>query len=398
VSSPAISVLSNPIRPYDWGSRTALAELLGTESPSPGPQAELWMGAHSGDPSVLSDGTSLEARIAADPVGELGDRAVAAFGPRLPFLGKILAAARPLSLQVHPTLAQARAGFAAEDAAGVARDDPARNYKDDNHKPELICALTPFRGLAGFRPVERTARLFELLAVPALRPFTAALADGAAGLRRIVGDLLRLPAAECGPLVADVVAACRTAGPDFAAERQCASELNEAFPGDPGIVVALLLNLVELVPGQALFLPAGVPHAYLNGVGVEVMANSDNVLRGGLTSKHIDVAELLAILDTEPGAPHVQDGVPGSNGELVYPTAAREFVLSRISGGIRLPAGSPQIVVVTDGSLSLARDGEESDLARGRAAYLSAAGGPVEVGGAGTGYRITTDLDAPGVA
>jgi mannose-6-phosphate isomerase len=392
-----IARLSNPIRPYDWGSHTAIAQLQGRPSPSAGPEAELWMGAHRGDPSRLPDGTALDARIAADPAGELGERTVAELGPRLPFLAKVLAAARALSLQVHPTLAQARAGFAAEEAAGVPLTDPTRNYADDNHKPELICALTPFRGLAGFRPIARTQALFAALAVPELDRYAESLTDGPAGLRRIVGELLSLPAAERGPLVDRVVAACAVDG-EFPEERRCAVELAGAFPSDPGVVVALLLNLVFLQPGEALFLPAGVPHAYLGGVGVEVMANSDNVLRGGLTSKHIDVPELLSILDAEPAQPQVQAGVATGPGEWSYPTPAKEFALSRLTGVVRLPAGAPQILVVTEGSMELARDNDVTDVARGSAAYLNARTGPVEARVSGTAYRVTTNLSAPGVA
>jgi mannose-6-phosphate isomerase len=300
-----------------------------------------------------------------------------------------------LSLQVHPTLAQAQAGFAAEQ--GHALSDPARNYADDNHKPELICALTPFRGLAGFRPIAKTQALFAALNVPALDRYAAALQDGPAGLRRIVGELLSLPQAERAPLVERVVAACAEDG-EFPQERRCAVQLAAAFPGDPGVVVALLLNLVFLAPGEALFLPAGVPHAYLGGVGVEVMANSDNVLRGGLTSKHIDVAELLAILDVEPAAPQVQSGVASGPGEWSYPTPAREFALSRLTGVVRLPAGAPQILVVTEGSMELAGDNDVTNVTRGDAAYLNAGAGPVEARVSGTAYRVTTNLSAPGVA
>jgi mannose-6-phosphate isomerase len=379
-----IALLDNPIRPYDWGSHTAIAELLGRAAPG-GPQAELWMGAHPDDPSRLPDGTTLAERIAADPAGELGAPTVAAFGPRLPFLAKVLAAERPLSLQVHPTLAQAQAGFAAEQAAGVARG--AGNYADDNHKPELICALTPFSGLAGFRPVETTARLLQTLDL-------AEFADRLGDLAALVGEWLTMP--DPGALVKRVAAAAAEDG-EFPAERACASSLAAAYPGDPGVLVALLLNLVHLDPGEALFLPAGVPHAYLSGVGVEVMANSDNVLRGGLTSKRIDVPELLSLLDFAPARPQVQTGSAISAAEWAYPVPAREFRLSRISGATELPAGTPQIVLVLDGEFSISRDGKEFSLGRGQSVFVGAAGGAVDLGGAGTAYRVTTNLDAPGV-
>jgi mannose-6-phosphate isomerase len=379
-----ITLLDNPIRPYDWGSHTAIAELLGRPAPG-GPQAELWMGAHPDDPSRLSDGTTLAERIAADPTAELGAPAVAAFGPRLPFLAKVLAAQRPLSLQVHPTLAQARAGFAAERAAGITPG--TGNYRDDNHKPELICALTPFSGLAGFRPVETTARLLQTLDL-------AEFADRLGDLAGLVGEWLTMP--DPGTLVKRVAAAAAGDG-EFPVERACALSLAAAYPGDPGVLVALLLNLVQLDPGDALFLPAGVPHAYLSGVGVEVMANSDNVLRGGLTSKRIDVAELLQLLDAEPAPPQVQTGIAVSAAEWAYPVPAREFRLSRISGATELPAGTPQIVLVLDGEFTLSRDGVQIALGRGQSAFVSAAGGAAGLRGSGTAYRVTTNLDAPGV-
>jgi len=396
-----IALLDNPIRPYDWGSRTAIARLQGRPSPTAAPEAELWIGAHPGAPSRLPDGTALSDRIAADPVGELGAPTVAELGPRLPFLAKVLAAERPLSLQVHPTLAQARAGFSAERAAGVPVGEG--NYADDNHKPELICALTDFRGLAGFRPLDATRALLLALGVPELAD---GLTDGPA---RLVGELLRLDPARCRQLVATVAAGADfgtagadfgTAGGEFAVERACAAELAAAYPSDPGVLVALLLNVVTLRPGEALFLPAGVPHAYLSGVGVEVMANSDNVLRGGLTSKRIDVPELLRLLDGEPGLPAIEPGIAVSASEWAYPTPAREFQLSRLSGSLTLPAGGPQIVLATAGSVTLERDGAVCGLAPGQAAYASASGGAldVRVTDPGTAFRVRTNLAAPGVA
>jgi len=377
-----ITLLDNPIRPYDWGSHTAIAALLGLSAPG-GPQAELWMGAHPDDPSRLPDGTRLDAAIAADPTAALGAPTVAAFGPRLPFLAKVLAAERPLSLQVHPTLAQARAGFAAERAAGIEHG----NYTDDNHKPELICALTPFSGLAGFRPVEPTARLLRSLDL-------AEYADRLGDLASLVGEWLTM--ADPSALVKRVAAAAAEDG-EFPAERACAGALAMAYPTDPGVLVALLLNLVRLEPGEALFLPAGVPHAYLSGVGVEVMANSDNVLRGGLTSKRIDVPELLKLLDFAPAPAQVQSGTAVSAAEWAYPVPAREFRLSRLSGAVELPPGTPHIVLVLDGEFALRRGGAELSLRRGQSAFVGAAGGPAELVGTGTAYRVTTNLDAPGV-
>jgi alpha-glucosidase len=387
VDQPAVVLrLANVVRPYAWGSLTAIAELQGRE-PSGGPEAELWLGAHPGAPSQLPDGSTLDNRIAADPVGELGAEVVAEFGPMLPFLGKILAAAGPLSLQVHPTIEQAQVGFAAENAAGIPVDGPTRNYRDANHKPELICALTPFTALVGFRPVEATAQLMAGLGVPELAPYERMLVTE--GLGSVVGALLRdgTPA-----LVEAVVAACAVNSAEFAAERALAVRLTEKYPGDPGIVVALLLNLVQLAPGEALFLPAGNMHAYVEGVGVEVMANSDNVLRGGLTPKHVDVPELLKILDPEPAAASILTPLQQPNGEWVYDTPAQEFRLSRIDSGTTVVDGAgPQILIVLDGGVRLRQGDVAVELARGESAYLPAGRGPLTISGDGTTYRITTN-------
>jgi mannose-6-phosphate isomerase len=393
--------LTNPVRPYAWGSRTVLPELLGEPSPAPEPRAELWMGAHSTGPSRLPNGEPLDKRIAADPVGELGEHTVAELGTTLPFLAKLLAAEAPLSLQAHPTTELARAGYAAEEAAGIPPDDPRRNYPDPQHKPELICAVTPFTGLIGFRDVAETRRLLAELAVPELAAYDAVLAErpDEAGLRQVVGGLLALDPPERGPLVAAVGAACGAGGGEFAPEKARVADLAAAYPDDAGVVVALLMNLVRLAPGQAVFLPAGNLHAYLDGFGVEVLVNSDNVLRGGLTGKHVDVPELLRVLDPVPGLPPVQSGRALPNGEHVYDVPAKEFRLSRITvadDAVTVDAAGPQIFVALSGTVRVEQDAESVGLAPGRSAYLPAGGGPVTVTGSGTAYRVTTNLEAPG--
>jgi mannose-6-phosphate isomerase len=383
--------MENPVRDYAWGSVSALPRLL-RETPTGQPQAELWMGAHSSAPSVV-DGVSLAARIDADPVGELGDAVVSAFGARLPFLLKLLAAASPLSLQAHPSLAQAAAGFAAENAAGIPLDARERNYKDDNHKPELICALTTFRALGGFRALPDTLRLLDGLAVPAFAPYRAVLdSDGLPGL---VGELLGAP----GSVVEAVAAACAArigAGFEFSAECEVIVDLAAAFPGDPGVLIALLLNYVVLEPGEALFLPAGNLHSYLTGTGVEILANSDNVLRGGLTPKHVDTAALLSILDCTDGPAPLVHPVPGPDGSYTYPTPVRDFALSRyeVAGTASTVDGEvPQILVCVSGSVEVADvDGSSLVLGRGRSAYLPAGQKGVTLTGRGTVYRATTNL------
>lgn len=393
--------LANTVRPYAWGSTTAIPELLGVE-PSGEPQAELWMGAHPGAPSLVDRGAGprpLSEVIAEDPRGELGDRAVEAFGPRLPFLFKVLAAAAPLSLQVHPDSDRAAAGFAAEEADGVPMDDPRRTYKDPHHKPELLCALTSFDGLCGFRQPEEAADLLAALDVDGLKPYVDLLRAHPqdAALREVLTAVLTADREAVAGTVTEAVAAATRLGaedgPHAAAYAACAAAAHH-YPGDPGFVAALLLNHVRLQPGEALYLGAGVPHAYLGGLGVELMANSDNVLRCGFTPKHVDVPELLRVVRFEPRDPGVLRPEPDADGSEVYLTPAREFQLSRhvlapAATPAELAADGPQILLCTAGSVLLhGPSGDELPLEHGQSVYVPA-GGSVRVSGGGTIFRAT---------
>jgi mannose-6-phosphate isomerase len=393
--------LVNSVRPYAWGSTTAIPELLGTE-PTGEPQAELWMGAHPGAPSRLDRGTGpmpLNEVIDADPYGELGKPAVERFGPRLPFLLKLLAAGAPLSLQVHPDLDQAKAGFADEEARGVPIDAPHRNYKDANHKPEMICALTPFDGLCGFRHPAEAAELLEGLGVNTLKPYADILRarpeDEA--LREVLAAVLGADREEMARTVEEATeAAARlaTEGGRFADAYAAYASAAHHFPGDPGVIAAMLLNHVTLQPGEALYLGAGVPHAYLNGLGVEIMANSDNVLRCGLTPKHIDVPELMRIVRFESGDAGVLRPEDSGDGEEVYDTPIDEFRLSRYTlapGGSPRTLGdrTPQILLCTAGQVTLHGPGDaQLTLARGESAFVPA-DERVALDGSGTVFRAT---------
>ncbi|MFI9614773.1 mannose-6-phosphate isomerase, class I [Streptomyces sp. NPDC052023] len=377
--------LDNTVRPYAWGSTTAIPRLLGAE-PTGEPQAEMWMGAHPGAPSRTDRGTLVDV-IAADPEKELGPAAVAKFGPGLPFLLKILAAGAPLSLQVHPNLEQAREGYEEEERRGVPVDAPHRNYKDANHKPELICALTEFDGLCGFRDPIRTADLLEGLGVDSLKPYVDLLRAHPedAALREVLTAVLTADPEEMARTVAETTAACSRLGGDYAPY----AGLAHHYPGDPGVIAAMLLNHVRLQPGEALYLGAGIPHAYLSGLGVEIMANSDNVLRCGLTPKHVDVPELLRIVRFEPNDAGVLRPEASPDGEEVYETPIDEFRLSRYvlaeGGPTRdLTRATPQILLCTAGSV---RAGEHV-LAPGRSVFV-AAGEKAEVSGTGTLFRAT---------
>ncbi|MFI8092068.1 mannose-6-phosphate isomerase, class I [Streptomyces sp. NPDC086080] len=377
--------LDNTIRPYAWGSTTAIPRLLGTE-PTGEPQAEMWMGAHAGAPSRTGRGTLAEV-IDAAPEKELGPESVARFGPRLPFLLKLLAAGSPLSLQVHPDLAQAKAGYADEERRGVPVTAPHRNYRDANHKPELVCALTEFDGLCGFRDPLRAAGLLDGLGVDSLKPYVDLLHahPEEAALREVLTAILTADPEEMARTVAETAAACDRLGGDYAPYAGIAHH----YPGDPGVIAAMLLHHVRLQPGEALFLGAGVPHAYLDGLAVEIMANSDNVLRCGLTPKHVDVPELLRIVRFESRDPGVLRPEAGPDGEEVYETPIDEFRLSRYvlpeAGAAQdLTLTTPQILLCTAGSV---RAGEHA-LSPGTSVFVPA-GEKAEVAGKGTLFRAT---------
>jgi mannose-6-phosphate isomerase len=391
-----VELLEPVTQSYAWGSHTAIAELQGRPAPTAPPEAELWMGAHQSAPSrvALPGGrTTLDAVIAADPVGELGMRCAAEFGGRLPFLLKVLAAEKALSIQVHPSREQAEAGFRAENERGLAPGDKARNYVDDWPKPEILCALTPFEVLAGMRTPQDAATLLRALAVTELDPVVAILAS-ATGPRELTDTLaaiLAWPAAERGSLVDGVVSACarlaEQGGPYAAA---CAATVRIAgeHPGDLGVIASLLLRHSVLAPGQAVFLPAGGLHAYLHGTGVELLANSDNVVRAGLTPKHIDVPELLKLTDPAVAVPAIEPR-PLGDGVSVYDSPAPEFRLYRAelgAEGVTLPAGGPRVVLCTEGAAALHADGAHKantalKVERGESCYLPAADGPVTAAG-----------------
>ncbi|MCG6494625.1 mannose-6-phosphate isomerase, class I [Kitasatospora sp. A2-31] len=396
--------LVNTVRPYAWGSVTALPELLGQE-PTGEPQAELWMGAHPGAPSRADRGEgprALDELIAADPERELGAAAVARFGPALPFLLKILAAGIPLSIQAHPTLDQARAGFAAENALGIPLDAPHRSYRDANHKPELICALGDFDGLCGFRRPAEAAALLSGLGVPALAPLIALLGveDESEALRSTLVAVLTMDDATAEAAVRQTAEAVeKAAAEDPDGPYALYTRITREFPDDRGLIAGLLLNAVRLRAGEALYLGAGVPHAYLHGVCVELQANSDNVLRAGLTPKHIDVPELLKVVGFTPGAPDLLLPVPvdGTPGEELYPVPIDEFRLSRftLDGHEReIDGRAPQILLCTAGTARLtAADGTVLELTRGESAFLPATGTATRLDGAdATVFRATVTL------
>ncbi|MBM7770042.1 mannose-6-phosphate isomerase [Actinokineospora baliensis] len=404
-----MELLRNAVRPYAWGSRTTIAELLGNPVPAPHPEAELWMGAHPGDPSRFVDGEgavhSLLERIDADPLGQLGDATASRWGNRLPFLLKILAVEEPLSMQAHPSAAQAAEGYAAEEKAGIARDAANRNYPDPTAKPELLCALTEFHALAGFRDPVRTIALLEQLRTPGLSAHIDLLVGQPTsdGLRALFTTWITLPQPALERLMPDLIDACVAhikAHGEFSLECRTVLELGESYPGDAGVLAALLLNRLVLRPGEAIYLPAGNLHAYLHGTGVEILANSDNILRGGLTPKHVDVPELLRVLDFGCGDMPVSTG--DQTGRLrTYRTDAPEFELSRVEWAegerdrVLVPAARPRIMVCTDGAVEVGG----RLLGRGESAWVPASDPDLALTPVGTAraqvFLATVGAEAP---
>jgi mannose-6-phosphate isomerase len=377
-----VELLDSPIRGYSWGSRTAIAAIQGRPTPSSAPEAELWMGAHPDSPStVVSSGATLTDAVAARPEALLGPVVYARFGARLPFMLKVLAADSPLSLQAHPDAETAARRYA--DEAG--RPAAERNYTDPYAKPELFVATDDLDTLCGFRGPDQAAVDFAALGVPALDPVLDVLrspAPAADRLRAAVGALLRWPAGDRADVVSAVVVAARRLGFDHVAD------LGERFPGDLGTVVALLLNHVRLAPDEAIWMPAGNLHAYLRGTGMELLASSDNVLRGGLTTKKVDVAELMSVLRFEVLADPVVKPVALGPGVLTWPVPTDEFSLVKTTTSADLEPAGPRIVFCYSGFVTV-DDGEPVALAAGQAAF-GAAGRPMSIRGTGVAYTAST--------
>lgn len=329
---PGIALLDNPIQEYAWGSRTFIPQLLGKPFPATSPQAELWMGAHPrGTSKVLWEGrwAALSDLIKENPSGILGRPAAARFSGRIPFLFKLLAASKPLSIQAHPNQSQALEGFEKEEKRGIPLSAHHRNYRDPFHKPEILCALTPFWALKGFRTVDEIHSILLRLGFPAT-DFPSLHEEGEPALRKIFTALFTMNRERQRRLVSDLVSAA-AAHADSDPVCEWIVKLHETFPYDVGVIGPLLLNLIRLQPGEALSVAAGELHSYLDGAGVELMANSDNVLRAGLTDKHLDIPELISILDLSPGEGRILRPRGQGFEEWVYPGAAEEFLLSRIT-------------------------------------------------------------------
>lgn len=384
---------------YPWGTTDAIPEILGI--PTDGrPHAEYWLGAHALAPSSVEN-RYLDAMVAADPA-VVGDLCVKTFGQQLPFLMKLLSAQHALSIQAHPNRMQAEDGYHREEEAGVALDDPTRTYKDPWPKPEILVALSEFRLLLGFRDPLETHALFSALGVgEVLAPVIGPLAHrrGSAGTEEVFLDVLCIDDGRV-ELVNQLLAAAvhHVEDPDEVGEfARLIVELDEHFPGNPGILAACMMNLVTLRPREAAFIPTGTLHAHLSGTGVEIMANSDNVVRGGLTPKNIAVEELVSVVDFGAISPQALPGVEESPGVWAYDTGSPEFEVWRIESSAdrvtRLPAHEAvRIALVTEGVARLSDADGEFEAERGQAVFVPATNSPVTVVGDAEVFLV-----APGV-
>jgi len=401
-----IKVLNNVIQEYGWGSHNVIPELLGQQVPSEKPQAELWMGSHpkaSSEVEIEGRRVSLLKLIEKNPEDILGQKVALKFNNKLPYLFKVLAAAKPLSIQAHPNKSHAQAGFARENMLGVPINAPNRNYKDDNHKPECICALTPFWALNGFRKISKTILLMEKICPLYLLTKIDLLRKqpDSAGLKLFFKTLMTMDSKTKKQAIDDTLAninAKNLCNDDLAFKWMI--NLSREYPDDIGIFFPVLLNLVCLKPGQAMFLPAGELHAYLEGAGIELMANSDNVLRGGLTGKHIDVSELIKILNFKERKIDILTPEKTETCESKYPSLADEFVLSVIitdnkektytSVGTR----SVEIILCTDGEAVITEIGRNSaiPLLKGTSVVIPAAVERYSIHGAATLYKAAVPV------
>ncbi len=401
----SIYLLENTIQKYDWGSTDAIASFLGRQNPEGEPWAELWMGAHPKAPSVAIDPATgaranLDELIASDPARILGGKTDGLFNHKLPFLLKLLSAAKPLSIQAHPNKLKAEHGFDKEDRAGIPLDAAERNYRDRNHKPETVVAMTPFEGMCGFRPIPEIIDDIRLLSPRDWKRYVGRLAAEPGKLEMSVffytivsmggerkASTLAFSKAKCERIVED---------PGIGTQRKkpfaWVLKLMDAYPGDIGALAPLVLNLFHLETGQGLNLMAGVPHAYLSGTAIELMANSDNVLRGGLTSKHIDIPELISVLGFQDEAFKSIEALPSGDGFLAYPSGFPDYALSKADIKklltIRSRAGTakdvPAILLCTEGALEL-KDGRGAvlRLRRGEAVFITADEGTCTLSGDG---------------
>jgi len=396
-----IGLLKNIVKEYSWGSYTAIPRLLGKRSPCDKPQAELWMGAHHSGSSMVKTGGKWEPLsdlIKKNPADILGKKCAEKYGGELPYLFKVIAASEPLSIQAHPNLSQAKNGFKRENSFGISLDSFKRNYKDRNHKPECICALSDFEVLCGFRPFSEIVSLLTKTCPGTLKKQLIALKKNpnSSGLKSFFTNIMTMDFDRNKKVISEATENSRT----FADENPAIKwvfTLAVKYPSDIGIIAPLFLNCICLKPGQAMFLPAGELHAYLNGVALELMANSDNVIRGGLTKKHIDLRELSNIVNFRSHQVRIILPLKKRN-EYIYKTQAREFTLSKIcvdsgktyTGSQRRNA---EIILCTEGkSVITGPEGDRLNVSQGKSIIVPASVKIYRIDGKATLFKSQTPL------
>jgi mannose-6-phosphate isomerase len=395
--------LKNSIQEYAWGSHTAIQNLL-RSPPTDMPWAELWLGAHPKAPSrvdFMGEWVAMDSLIDQYAIEILGKSVAKKFNNALPYLFKILAADQPLSIQAHPDSKEAREGFFRENSLKIPLNADIRNYKDDRHKPECICALTPFWALKGFRKADVIALRIEALCPYGLSNELRELkANMPHGLKNFFKALLTMPDERKHRLISEAVENAQKLKADDN-EFDWIIRLHEKYPSDIGVLSPALLNLIKLDPGQALFLPSGELHSYLHGVGIELMANSDNVIRGGLTPKHVDAEELARILSFEEADVQILTATALTDGEAFFPLDVEEFCLSRIMLGASVTYASPptrgaEILLCTQGSSSILFDGGNGRLAmeKGGSVLIPASMDAYQIYGDATIYKAGTPLNS----
>jgi mannose-6-phosphate isomerase len=395
--------LDGRVQHYAWGATDALPGFLG-RSPDGQPWAEWWLGAHPQAPSVVGSvpATTLDRLVADDPAAVLGAQTLDRFGPRLPFLLKVLAVARPLSLQVHPTAAQAVAGYRAERAAPTSAPSQPL-YADEWAKPEMLVALTRFDAFAGLRPpADILARLDVIGGVALAEPIQRLRADlTAAGVSRLVAELLRMGPDDARDAVAQTragIGRLEAARAPESGDLGTSARLAAQFPTDPAVVVTVLMNHVVLEPGEAMAVPAGLLHCYTGGLALEIQGTSDNTLRAGLTSKRVDVEEVLRIAETAAQPHLVRPSSPQDEVQSFDP-GVPEFALDRIcvdeGDTVVLRGGTPAVILALDGTVHLSTEESVAHLRRGTAIFVPAAVGPVSLTGLGEVVRARPGRTVP---
>ncbi|EKM26165.1 mannose-6-phosphate isomerase, class I [Vibrio sp. HENC-03] len=370
--------MDNKIQNYDWGSRTAIHDLFGFANEAQQPQAEVWMGTHPNGCSIVNQGStnvSLSELIKQDPSAFLSQNTAEVFSD-LPFLFKILAADKALSIQVHPNKQDAELGYAREQQLGVPLSAFNRNYKDANHKPELVYALTEYQAMNGFRPFDEIIVEFRLCDIPEINGYVEQFErnPNQDGLCQFFVEILSMEEARKANAVDHLLS--------YAAANQVRPvcelilDLAAQYPNDVGLFAPLLLNVITLKPGEAMFLSARTPHAYIKGTGLEIMANSDNVLRAGLTPKHMDVEELVKCTDFIPKPMNTlltHAAINGSEHHFPVPVQDFKFSVFQEPKDQQVEMSSAEILMPIDADVTLlAESGETLVLGKGQSAFIPA--------------------------